>query len=130
MTKNKIMGIIIIIIGIGVGIFSVGNIKSNNEKQAKYIETTATIVRYEECEMDETTGTHFVAEYKVDRNTYEITEKACSNLPGKNKKTVKIKYNPDNPADAVFSNEIGHYIVPIVAAIFIACGIFMFKKVN
>ena len=126
--NNKIIGIIVIIFGIIIMVWSVGNFKVNDNKQKTYIETTATIVDYEECEMDDTMGTRFIAEYKVDRSTYQIKENGCSNVPIKTKKTVKIKYNPSNPEDAVFANDISHYLLPAVGAIFAACGIILIRK--
>ena len=128
--NNKIAGIIALIIGIIIVIFSVGYYKSNKNKQNTYIETTAIIVGYEDCQMDEDIGTRFIAEYKIDRETYQIKENGCSNAPIKTKKTVKIKYDPNNPSDAVFANDISHYIMPLAGIIFMFCGIVLLIKRN
>ena len=120
-----------IVLGVVISIWSVGNFKSNAEKQKTYIETTATIVDYEECNLDEgEVGTRFIAEYRIDRNTYQIKENGCSNAPVKLKKTVKIKYNPENPEDAVFAGDISHYLMPIIGVIFTICGIVLIRKKN
>lgn len=127
--KNRIIGIILIIIGIGISYYSIGIIKQANEKQKTYIETTAVVVGYEDCDLEDSIGQSFIAEYKVDRNTYRIKENACSNTPRGLNSEVKIKYNPNDPNDAVFSNDISHYIITLVGIVFIISGfIFTFKK--
>ena len=127
--KNKIIGFIIVIFGIGICYFSIGNFKTNSEKQKTYTETIAKVVGYEECDLDDTTGQRFIAEYKIDRDTYQIKENACSNMPKSLGTEVKIKYNPNNPSDAVFSNDISYYLILPAGIIFIICGfVLAFKK--
>lgn len=128
--KNKVIGIIVIILGIGICILSVGNFKTNNGKQKTYTETTAKVVGYEECDLDDTTGQRFIAEYKIDRDTYKIKGNVCSNMPKSLGTEVKIKYNPNNPSDAIFANDISHYFVLPIGIIFIICGFVLILKKN
>ena len=127
--KKKIIGIITIIFGVAICYFSIGNFKTNTEKQKTYIETTAIVVGYEDCDLDDSIGQRYIAEYKIDRDTYQIKENGCSNSPIRLKSEVKIKYNPNDPSDAVFANDISHYFVLPIGIIFIICGIVLiFKK--
>ena len=126
--KNKIIGIIVLFLGIGVCVFSVSNFKNTKFKKENYVETTAYVVDYEQCELDDGYGTRFIAEYEVDKRKYRITENGCSNAPIKTKSEVKIKYNPDNPSEAIFANDISHYLLPAVGIVFVICGIIVIVK--
>ena len=127
--KYKILYITFIIIGIFLCIYSVNIIKENNEKQKNYVTTTAKVVGYEECQLDDSIGQRYIAEYKIDRNTYQIKANSCTNMPKGLNKKVSIKYNPDNPSDAVFAGDITPYIIPIVGIAFIVFGIiFLLRK--
>lgn len=128
--KNKIFGIISIIIGLVTCYFSIGNFKENSEKQKTYIEATAIVIGYEECELDNNSiGQRYIAEYKIDRDTYQIKSNSCTNMPKGVNKKVTIKYNPDNPSDAVFANDISYYLVLPLGIIFTICGlVLIFKK--
>lgn len=129
--KYKIIGIIVLIIGIALSIYSVSYYDKEQKKQKTYIETTATVVGYEECELDEgDTGSRYIAEYKIDRDTYQIKANSCTNMPKGIGKEVKIKYNPNNPSDAVFTNDITRYLLPVIGVIFVIAGIIVFKKEN
>ena len=127
--RNKIFGILTIIIGLVVLIFSINDIKKNNEKQKTYIETTATVVGYEECELDDNDiGQRFIAEYQIDRNKYQIVSNTCGTVTKGLNKKVSIKYNPNNPSDAIFANDKSVYIAAAVGVIFIICGFVVVLK--
>ena len=121
--RNKIFGIIIIIMGLAVLIFSINDVKKNNVKEKTYIETTATVVGYEDCELDDNDiGQRFIAEYQIDRNKYQIVSNTCGTVTKGLNKKVAIKYNPNNPGDAIFANDKSSYIGAAVGVLFIICG--------
>ncbi len=127
--KYKIIGVIALIIGVYLCIFSVGFYKTEKNKQDTYIETTATVVGYKDCELsDGDTGSRYIAEYKVDRSTYQIDGMGCTNMPGRIGKKVKIKYNPEDPSEAVFTNDISRFIIPLGGIAFTISSIILFRK--
>lgn len=127
--KNKILAIALLIIGVGICFFGIKNFKSEQVKHDTYIETTATVVGYEDCELDEgDIGNRYIAEYKIDRDTYQIKSNTCSNVTKGINSKVKIKYNPNNPSDAVFANDISRYILVPIGLVFIVCAVIVFRK--
>ena len=127
--KNKIIGIAVLIIGIALSIYSVSYYDKEQKKQKTYIETVATIVGYEDCELDDgDTGSRYIAEYRIDRNIYKIKANSCTNMPKAIGKKVNVKYNPQDPSEAIFANDISRYILPIVGIIFMISGIIIIKK--
>lgn len=127
--KNKILAIALLIIGVGICFFGVKNFKSEQAKHDTYIETTAIVVGYEDCELDEgDIGSRYIAEYKIDRDTYQIKSNTCSNVTKGINSKVKIKYNPNNPSDAVFANDISRYILFPIGLVFVICAVIVFRK--
>ena len=121
--------LIAIIIGMGLCIYSIKVIPNKIKEERTYIETTAIVVDYEECTFDDdTTGKRYIAEYKVDRNKYRITSSSCGTITKSLNSEVKVKYDPNNPGKAVFINDMGSYIIPLVGVIFIICGIILKRK--
>ena len=129
--KNKLFGVIALIIGIGICIYSVSNFKNTEFKKKNYVETTAYVVDFEQCELDDNEyGTRYIAEYVVGNKKYRISENGCSSVSVKINSDVKVKYNPDNPNEAIFANDISHYIIPAVGIVFAICGIILIVKRN
>ena len=129
--KYKIIGVIVIIIGIGLCIYSVNFYKKEQTKHETYIDAVATVVGYEDCEFsDGDIGSKYIAEYKIKRNTYQIKSTDCTNVPKKIGKEVKIKYNPRNPSDAIFTNDITRYLLPSIGIMFVMAGVIVFRKTD
>lgn len=126
--SNKLAGLIALIVGIGVLAFGINYFKEYQLKQKNYIETTAYVIGYEECELDDGTGTRYVAEYEVDRRKYKISGNTCSSWVPKKRKTVRVKYNPASPSDAVIAGDKSHYYMLSIGIVFIVCGIVMLCK--
>ena len=125
---NKVIGIIVLILGVFLTIFFTKNFKTEQKKHENYLETVAVVTGYEECKLDDDIGYRYIATYKIDRDSYQIVSMTCSNVPKKLGKEVKIKYNPNNPSDAVFTNDISRFILPFVGGIFALCGIVLIRK--
>ena len=122
---SKLFGFVALFIGIGILLLGINYFKDTIVKQNTYTETTAYIVDYEGCELENGSGIRYIAEYEVDKRKYRVAENGCSNIPKNNKKEVKVKYNPENPEDAVFSGDISHYLIPAISIVFIIGGITM-----
>ena len=125
--RNKLAGIIALIVGIGILAFGIKNFGTAKFKQDNYIGTTAYVVSYEECELDDSTGYRYVAEYEVERSKYKISGNSCSSWMPK-RKTVQVKYNPEDPSDAVIAGDTSHYFILSIGVLFIGCGIIMLCK--
>ena len=121
---NKYIWLIVIIIGLGLCIYSIKVIPGKIKEEKTYIETTAIVVDHEMCTFDDgSMGESYIAEYQVDRSKYRITSNSCATISKPLNSEVKIKYDPSNPEKAVFSNDIGNYIIPLIGIIFVICGI-------
>ena len=121
--KKIILLILTILIGVGLSIYSVIKIKEYNEKNKTYIETTATVVDYETSigeDGDELAA--IIVEYKVERNSYQLKSTSSSNHPKPIGSKVKVKYNPTNPSEAIFSNDKSNIILLIAGLLFAGFG--------
>lgn len=133
MDKKKIIVMIIfILVGLGLSIFSFMNIKKYNEKDKTYIETTAKVVDYEYDRDEEGRElAAIISEYKVERNTYRIKSSSFSSNPKAIGSIVKIKYNPNNPSEAIYSGDKSYYFVLGVGVLFTLVGLFVtFKEIK
>ena len=121
--RKIILLVVTVLIGIGLSIFSIINIRAYNEKNKTYIEATATVVDYEYDRDEEGRElATIIVEYKVDRNTYKLKDKSSTTNPQALGSKVKIKYNPSNPSDAIFSNDNTYIITLVVGIIFALVG--------
>ncbi|MDD2625167.1 MAG: DUF3592 domain-containing protein [Tenericutes bacterium] len=114
-----IMGIIFIIFGIAIILPTINHIKTHRVKNSNYFETKGEIVDY----TSEGSSDHYsyVVEYEVDGKTYTIVSSPIF-FKKKIGSNVGIKYNPDNPEDAIFENENSLITLPGGIIVFIACG--------
>ena len=128
--KGLIIGIVVLIIGIGLGIFSYFNIKSYNEKDKTYKEAEAVIVDYN-YEIDTDNGDELraiIVEYEVDGRKYRKESDSYSTITKSIGDKVMVKYNPNNPSDAIWKSDSSNIIVPIVSGLFVLVGIFVVVK--
>ena len=126
--KGKVTAIIFIVLGLATLVFANKITYFGKEEYKKFVETTATVVEIEECEITDEDGTTYgernVLEYEVNDRKYHITEKSCSTIGKKIGKTMKVKYNPRNPEDAIIpADDIGAAIILyILGGSFIIAG--------
>ena len=120
-----IMGLIFTTAGIIMIFFSISTIKTYNEKNEKYIETNATVVDYA---YDNDGLQAIIVEYSVNRQKYRKQSNSYSNMPKSIGTEVSIKYNPNNPQDAIWTNDSTNIILPILASIFTIVGIIIVIK--
>lgn len=123
--KNNIYVIITLLVGVGLSIFSIINIVSYSEKSKTYIETTGTVVDYKYSTNDDGNRlAYIIVEYKVERNSYRLTSISSSNHPKRIGTKVKVKYNPTNPSDAIFSNDKTYIILLATGLLFAGFGVY------
>lgn len=128
--KGLIIGIVALLVGIGLGIFSYFNIKSYNEKDKTYKDTEAVIVDYN-YEIDTDNGDELraiIVEYEVDGRKYRKESDSYSTITKSIGDKVMVKYNPNNPSEAIWKSDSSNIIVPIVSGLFVIVGIFVIVK--
>ena len=128
--KALIFGIIAILIGIGLGVYSYFSIKSYNEKDKLYKEIEAVVVDYN-YQYDDENNTELraiIVEYLVDGRTYRKESTSYSSIVRSIGDKVYVKYNPNNPSDAIWKNDSSNIFIPIVGGLFVVVGIFIVIK--
>ncbi len=133
--NNKIVAIIALAIGLGILIFANKTTYFGKEKYKDFVETTATVVEIKECEITDedgtTSGGRNVLEYEVNDRKYQVTEMSCSTFDKSIGKTLKVKYNPRNPKDAIIPSDAKNtaILLYILGGSFIIAGIVkLFKR--
>ena len=121
--KNSILmivfGMFFVVFGCWLIGFTVETIKEYNEKNSHYVETTSRVVDYR---VDSEGLKAIVVEYVVDGISYYKDSNGYSNRPKKIGTIVKVKYNPDNPGDSIWSFDIGNILLPLGTFAFLAFG--------
>ena len=104
------------------------------DKSNRFVKTTGTVIYlktdngllidyYRPGDYDDSYSFSAVVEYEVDGAKYEITEPSKSNPPQyRIGQKVDIKYNPENPKEAIFRFGNGLWIVLLVGTLFPVCG--------
>ncbi len=119
-TQSILVGLIILIVGICLLVFSISNIKSYNEKNKTYIETVSKVVDYQYNSEREKAA---VVEYEVNGVTYEATHNTYSKNPIPRGSKIKLKYNPNDPNDVIWVNDTSNVLFPIVGGLFTLIGL-------
>ena len=118
--QGVLFGLIFAVAGIMVLCFAVSSLKTYNEKNEYFVETTSKVVDYREN--DEGLQA-IVVEYVVDGQSYLKTSNSYSNMPKSIGTEVSIKYNPDSPQDAIWTNDSSNIILPVFGGIFTLVGL-------
>ncbi|MCM1371075.1 MAG: DUF3592 domain-containing protein [Clostridium sp.] len=115
------LGLMFTIIGIALILTPIIIKNLNNQITRDFIETNAVVVGYDS---DNEGLKAIVVEYKVNRETYRKISNMYSNIPKPKGTQLKIKYNPNDPSDAVLPSEsIIIIIIPIIiGSIFVLVG--------
>lgn len=118
--QGILFGLIFAVIGIGLLLFSVSTIKNYNQKNKTYTETTSVVVDYA---YDDEGLEAIIVEYTVDGKSYRKQSNSYSNMPKSKGTQVKVKYNPDDPSDAIWVNDSTNIVLPLVGGLFALVGI-------
>lgn len=118
--QGILFGLIFVFVGIGLLLFSISNIIKYNQKNKTYTETTSIVVDY----ANNTDGLKaIIVEYKVDGIAYKKQSNTYSNTPRSKGTKVNIKYNPDDPSDAIWVNDSSNIMLPLLGGLFTLVGI-------
>ena len=101
-------------------IFAVSSIKTYNEKNETFVETTSRVVDYK---YNDERLQAIVVEYVVDGQTYQKVSNSYSNMPKSIGTEVSIRYNPNNPQDAIWTSDSTNIVLPIIGVVFILAGV-------
>lgn len=120
---------IMILLGVGLLAFASYYTVATRKKLDRYVEINAVVIDYKES-ISETDDSYTIlyaeiVQYEVDGITYKATNSASSNSPKRKGSTLKIAYNPANPADCVFvsSSNLLFIVLFVLGAGFLAIGI-------
>ena len=120
--QGVLFGLIFAVVGIALLFFANSSIKTYNEKNATFIETTSTVVDYK---YNDDGLQAIIVEYVVDGQTYQKISNSYSNMPKSIGTEVSVKYNPNNPKDAIWTSDSSNIILPIFGAVFTLVGVFV-----
>lgn len=118
--QGVLFGLIFAIVGIALLCFAVSSIKTYNEKNETFVETTSRVVDYK---YNDERLQAIVVEYVVDGQTYQKVSNSYSNMPKSIGTKVSIRYNPNNPQDAIWTSDSTNIVLPIIGVVFILAGV-------
>lgn len=118
--QGILFGLTFAIIGIVLLFFAISSIKTYNEKNETFIETLSKVVDYE---YNNEGLQAIIVEYVVDGQTYQKVSNTYSNMPKNIGTEVSIKYNPNNPKDAIWSSDSTNIVLPLFGSVLIIVGI-------
>lgn len=118
--QGVLFGLIFTIVGIALLCFAVSSIKTYNEKNETFVETTSRVVDYK---YNDERLQAIVVEYVVDGQTYQKVSNSYSNMPKSIGTEVSIRYNPNNPQDAIWTSDSTNIVLPIIGVVFILAGV-------
>ena len=117
--QGVLFGLIFVIVGIALLCFAVSSIKTYNEKNETFVETTSKVVDYK---YNDEGLQAIVVEYVVDGQTYRKVSNSYSNMPKSIGTEVSVKYNLSNPQDVIWISDSTNIILPIFGAVFTLVG--------
>lgn len=118
--QGVLFGLIFVIVGIALLCFAVSSIKTYNEKNETFVETTSKVVDYK---YNDEGLQAIVVEYVVNGQTYQKVSNSYSNMPKSIGTEVSVKYNPNNPQDAIWTSDSTNIVLPIFGAVFTLVGV-------
>ena len=120
---------IMILVGVGVLVGASFYTVATRKKLDRYVEINAVVIDYKESVSETDDGYTImyaeIVQYEVDGITYKATNSASSNRPKRKGSTLKIVYNPANPADCIFvsSSNLLVIVLFVLGAGFSALGV-------
>ena len=118
--QGVLFGLIFAIVGIALLCFAVSSIKTYNEKNETFVETTSRVVDYK---YNDERLQAIVVEYVVDGQTYQKVSNSYSNMPKSIGTEVSIRYNPNNPQEAIWTSDSTNIVLHIIGVVFILAGV-------
>ena len=118
--QGVLFGLIFVIVGIALLCFAVSSIKTYNEKNETFVETISKVVDYK---YNDEGLQAIVVEYVVNGQTYQKVSNSYSNMPKSIGTEVSVKYNPNNPQDAIWTSDSTNIVLPIFGAVFTLVGV-------
>ena len=118
--QGVLFGLIFVIVGIALLCFAVSSIKTYNEKKETFVETTSKVVDYK---YNDEGLQAIVVEYVVNGQTYQKVSNSYSNMPKSIGTEVSVKYNTNNPQDAIWTSDSTNIVLPIFGAVFTLVGV-------
>ena len=101
--QGILFGILFVVVGVALLIYAVKTISSYNEKNETYQEIIGRVVDY-------------------DYDTYRKISNEYSDNPRTIGSEVSLKYNPDNPEDAIWTNDSTNVVLPVFGGLFTLVG--------
>lgn len=120
--QGILFGLIFLFAGIEVLLLSVSTIKSYNEKNETYKEVTSVVVDYDYNDDDLEA---IIVEYVVDGQTYRKKSNTYSSVHKMKGTEVKLKYDPNNPSEAIWVNDSTNIVMPLFGGAFSLAGVFI-----
>jgi len=118
--QGVLFRLIFVIVGIALLCFAVSSIKTYNEKNETFVETTSRVVDYK---YNDEGLQAIVVEYVVDGQIYRKVSNSYSNMPKSIGTEVSVKYNLSNPQDVIWISDSTNIILPIFGAVFTLVGV-------
>lgn len=118
---SMLLGVIFIIIGFYIINNGLNDLKNDKDKYKDYIEINATIVGHDE---NSKRLQAIIVEYIINGKKYRKTSDKYTDEYKKINTTVRIKYNPANPEEVIWEEEINkdNIIFTIIGGVFIFLG--------
>ena len=127
--KNIIFSLVFIVIGFSL-VWAIINIISRSKKKKTFTLIDGKVVDYAVSRNSDGPDSYrIIAEYIVDGVSYLINPTSYSGTTRAKHpigSIVKVRYNPENPADAIFDKDGGSVLMLIVGIAFFIAGIIMF----
>lgn len=113
------MGLVFAGIGIWLLIYSMSNISDYADKNKSYVDADSVVVDYK---YDYDGLKAIIVEYVVNGKRYTKTSDSYSSSPKNKGEVVKIKYNPNNPSDAIWRYDETNILFPLFSVVSIVVG--------
>ena len=120
-----LMGIGIVFVFISIFIFfTLNNAEKQQEKKTKnYVEIEGKVVDHVDKVDDDGVLYAEVVEYVVNDQEYKVVNNVYTNKPKEIGETIKVRYNPDNPKEAVIDSNFLNIFKYAFSGLFMFIGV-------
>lgn len=119
------LGIVFLILGLFLVISGYQTNKEKKEKEQTFVPTEATVVNYYK---DRNQVYAIIVSYQVNGKEYYATSDYYTQDPPPRKSKVNVKYNPEDPSDALFESKHNDFLSLSLGIVFTIVGIFLFYQ--
>lgn len=120
--QGVLFGLIFAIVGFSILNYGISSLKLYNEKNKTFVETTSKVIDYK---YNDEGLQAIVVEYVVDGQSYQKASGTYSSIPKSLGTEVSVKYNPNDPRDAIWTTDSSNFIFPVFGGVFILAGVFI-----